>query len=142
MQVVSGPETEGDELTLIILVIKHPEPTVYVISHVPTPIPVTTPVVNPIVAMPGQRQLQEPPAGVLVIVAVVPTHTADGPPIAVGNALTVMMLMALQPVVAVMVIIHVPAPMPVTTPVVASTDAIVGQVLLHVPGAVLASVVV
>jgi len=39
--------------------------------------------------MPGAPEVHVPPDGLLVRVAVLPTHTADGPVIVVGERLTV-----------------------------------------------------
>jgi hypothetical protein len=110
-----------------------------VIVAVPTPDPVTTPVVPPTVAKP--EAVHDPPEGVLDIVTGMPTHMLEGPAMVVGSALTVTGVAVIQPAVEVNVMIQVPALIPVTTPVVEFTDA-VAQALLHVPAIVLNSVVV
>ena len=59
------------------------------IVAVPAPVPVTTPVVEFIVAMPVALLLQVPPAVASVSVIVWPWHTTVGPAIATGKELTV-----------------------------------------------------
>ena len=59
--------------------------------------PVTTPVVNPTVAMPVALLLHVPPPASLSVV-VKPEHTVSVPSIAVGNGLTVTTAVMIQPV--------------------------------------------
>jgi len=65
---------------------------------VPADAPVTTPVVEFTLAMPEALLLQVPPAVASVSVIVAPTHTADGPVMAAGAGVIVMVLVARQPV--------------------------------------------
>jgi hypothetical protein len=101
---------------------------VYVITDVPADTPLTTPVIEFIVATAPVADVQTPPAVVLVSVVVDPIHALAVPPIAasVGKAftLTVACAVEIHPfVVTVYVIVAVPAATPVTTPVEASTVA-------------------
>lgn len=64
---------------------------------VPADAPVTTPVVEFTVAD-AELLLQVPPAVASVSVIVAPTHTADGPLMAVGAGVIVIVLVAKQPV--------------------------------------------
>ena len=100
----------------------------YVITDVPADTPLTTPVIEFIVATAPVADVQTPPAVVLVSVVVDPIHALAVPPIAasVGKAftLTVACAVEIHPfVVTVYVIVAVPAATPVTTPVEASTVA-------------------
>ena len=60
--------------------------------------PVTTPVVELIVAIDGMALVQVPPPGAEVAVMFAVTHTAVGPLTGDGNGLTVMLFVAGQPV--------------------------------------------
>ena len=100
----------------------------YVITDVPADTPLTTPVIEFIVATAPVADVQTPPAVVLVSVVVDPIHALAVPPIAasVGKAftLTVACAVEIHPfVVTVYVIVAVPAATPVTNPVEASTVA-------------------
>ena len=77
--------------------------------------------------------LHSPPPTVSVRVILAPVHTPDGPVIAVGDKLTVTVILVLQPVVAVKVMLLVPVATPVTTPVVETIVAVAGVPLTHVP---------
>lgn len=101
----------------------------------PPTTPVTTPDVELIVAVPASLLLQVPPGVKLVTVPVAPTHTADVPPIAPGLALTVTVLVTLQPVGNVYDICDVPAVNPFTMPSAEPMVAIAGLLLAHVPPA-------
>ena len=92
--------------------------------------PVTTPVVNPTLAIPVALLLHVPPPASLNVV-VKPEHTLSVPNIAVGNGFTVTTVVIIQPVaVNVYVIVPVPTDTPVTIPV-ALTVAV--PVLFQVP---------
>jgi len=90
--------TVGNGFTVIVVVTKQPPGNVYVITAVPGEIPVTTPVSEPIVAIEGEPELQTPPPGELLRLIEEPTHTADGPVIAVGAGYTVIVIEVEQPV--------------------------------------------
>ena len=64
----------------------------------PADIPVTSPVVKPTVATPLLLLAQVPPALELINVTVLLMHTPDGPVIADGKGLTVIVVVLLQPV--------------------------------------------
>ena len=81
--------------------------------------PVTTPVVF-IVATRVLPLLHTPPATLLLNGTLCPVHTLDGPDIGPGTPYTVKVTVVLQPVLSVLMIVAVPAEMPVTSPVVAS----------------------
>jgi hypothetical protein len=66
----------------------HPEPTLYVMRVVPAAMPVTSPVVELIVALAGELLAHVPPAVASVSVTVAPAHTVNVPAIAAGAALT------------------------------------------------------
>jgi len=76
--------------------------------------------------------LQVPPAVASDKVVVAPTHIPVAPVIA-DMGLTVIFLVATQPAPSEYAIVVVPAPAPVTTPVVISTVATVADNELHVP---------
>ena len=65
---------------------------------VPRATPLTTPVVLPMVAVAVVVLIQVPPATPSLSVIVAPTHTADGPVIAVGIVYTATVVLTLQPV--------------------------------------------
>ena len=75
-----------------------PAPMVYVTSHVPADIPLTTPDPRPIVAIPGQATLHVPPAGEPTAVVVDPAHTCNVPVMAVGSGLISTTIERWQPV--------------------------------------------
>ena len=77
--------------------------------------------------------LHTPPATLLLSGTLWPVHTLDGPEIGPGIPYTVKVIVVLQPVLSVLMMVAVPAPMPVTNPVVASIYATPGSVLLHEP---------
>src|SRR4051812_38608543 len=89
--------------------------------------------VEPMVATSVLLLVHTPPKTVLVSVAVEPTHTVDGPPMALGDALTVTVLMAAQEPPVENVIVAVPDDKPYTMPLVMPTDATEVLLLLHVP---------
>jgi hypothetical protein len=64
---------------------------------VPADIPVTTPVVAPMVAIAGLLLLQVAPTVVVLNVVVLPTHTLVVPVIGPGNGLTVTVAVVMQP---------------------------------------------
>ena len=98
--------------------------------------PLTRPVVNPTAAVVMALLLQLPPAVGSVRLTVDPIHTADAPLIAPGCGLTLMPLVAVQPVPNEYVIVAVPGLTPVTSPVAELMAAIAVLLLLHVPPAV------
>lgn len=70
----------------------------YVIVVVPADIPVTNPFVEPIVAIEGVLLVHDrPPPVLLDWDAVAPTHIAEDPVIADGTALTVKLIVFIQP---------------------------------------------
>ena len=84
------------------------------------------------VAMPLPLDHSPPPA-VSVSDTLAPVHTVSGPVMAVGDKLTVTVVVTLQPAVDVKVILLVPVAMPVTLPVVAPMVATPVLPLIHVP---------
>ena len=99
----------------------------------PADIPVTNPVVEPIVAIKGLLLLQVPVPVASVSVTVKPTQTALGPVITAGNGLMVIVLVPMHPNDETHVMISVPADTPVTMPVKEPMVAIAVVPLLHVP---------
>lgn len=97
--------------------------------------PAKIPVVAPIEPIAGAELLQVPPVVASVSNVVVPVQTANAPPIAAGNGLTVFRIVVKQPVPSVYDIAGVPADTPVTTPVPGTTDPSDGLLLLQVPPA-------
>jgi len=106
-------------------------------------IPVTTPLAEPTVALAVLLQLQVPPLTAWLSVVIVPTHRLGLPLIVAGVVFTVTVVIAVHPELTLYVILAVPAPTPVTIPVVRPTVAFAVLLLLQVPPVVvLASVVV
>ena len=83
----------GNGLTVNIVVVEHPVLNVYVISDVPGPAAVTTPVLLPIVATLVEPLVHVPPP-VSDNVAVNPTHACMVPLIGFGRGLTVSFVVA------------------------------------------------
>ena len=77
--------------------------------------------------------LHVPPDGVEPKLIVLPTHTDVGPVMAVGNGFTVNGVVTEHVVGKVYVIVTVPPRLPVTVPVVDTTDAVAGALLVQVP---------
>lgn len=69
--------------------------------EVPVAMPVTTPVEEPMVAIVGVLLVHVPPVAVLLSVAVAPTAKDVLPVMPAGGAVTVAMLVVIQPVAAV-----------------------------------------
>ena len=84
---------DGNGLTVNTVVVEQPVVNVYVITVVPGATPVTTPVVEPTVAIPGVPLLHVP-LPELVNVRVKPTHTLAVPLIAPGFEFTVTTVVA------------------------------------------------
>ena len=82
----------GKGLTAITLVITQPVGAVSVIVVVPVATPVTIPLDRPMVAVPVLLLIHVPPEAASVSVEVAPMHTVDGPPIAGGIGLTVIVV--------------------------------------------------
>jgi hypothetical protein len=83
-------------LTVIVLVTLQPL-IEYVTMAVPEPMPVTTPVLSPIVATGNGASDQVPPPTASLKVIVDPWHTLAGPLIAAGDGLTVTVTVVTQP---------------------------------------------
>ena len=99
----------------------------------PADILVTTPILELIVAMPGDTLLQSPPSVASLNVIVAPTHNDVGPVTTSGVARTNKSIVAMQPELSEYEIVVVPAAIHVTSPVVEFIAATVGCVLTHVP---------
>lgn len=137
------PIASGSALTVTDVLTEQPEPNEYVMVAIPAVTPVTIPVDDPTVAIPGALLVHVPPVTPSLSVVARPMHTCVTPVIAVGTVFTVTVAVALQPAAIVYVIPAVPAVMPLTTPVVDPTLAMVVAPLVHVPPVVmLLSVVV
>jgi len=106
----------------------------FVAVTVTTPgvIPVTIPLVEPTVAMPVELLLHVTPADEASVI-VEPTHTADGPLIVAGKALTVTTAVVEQPLPIEYVIVARPAAIPATMPVEEPTVAVPGALLVQLP---------
>jgi hypothetical protein len=100
----------------------------------PVPAPVTTPV-ELTVATVGVPLVHDPPAGEPVSDIDVPAHSVLLPPEITSTGLTVNPAVT-KAVPTLYVIVAVPTETPETTPVVETTDAIAGLLLLQVPPAV------
>ena len=109
-----------------------PAARVYVITGMPAPTPVTTPVPDTTVANDGLLLVQVPPDGVLLRVVVVVAHTEVVPVIPVGVMLTVNGIAIPQPAADVYEMFRVPLAIPATTPVVFTVPSAV-LLLLQVP---------
>ena len=94
---------------------------------------VTIPVEAPTLATDGSLLLHVPPAVALANVLVPPAQVLSVPEMASGADVMVSVLEARQPVGNVYTIVTVPGATPVTTPVDASTIAILVLVLVHTP---------
>jgi hypothetical protein len=99
----------------------------------PADTPVTVPVVDPMLANVLLLLVHVPGLDASVSVEVRPTHTFVVPPIAAGNAFTVIGVVTEQPVGIVYIILGVPADTPVTMPDEAPAVACPGLLLVHVP---------
>ena len=97
VQTEAVPEIdEGSASTVTVFEAVQPVDNAYTIKAVPAETPVTTPVAEPIVAMPVPVDVHvPPPASDKVVVA--PIHKVAVPEIDAGNGLTVTILKALQP---------------------------------------------
>ena len=93
--------------------------------------PLTTPA--PLMVAAPPLMLQAPPVVASASAVVAPTHTVIVPVIAAGALFTVKIAVVIQPVVAVYVIVQVPAPVALTIPEEAPIVAIPAQLQLHVP---------
>jgi hypothetical protein len=136
MQALSVPVIGlGDGFTTSTDVVLQPvDVSVNVMTEVPELTPVATPVVAPIVATDKLLLAHVPVPVELLSVVDISSHTLNVPVIVAGNGFTVTVLLIVQPVdVSVNVIFAVPAALPVTTPVAASTLAIPKLLLDHVP---------
>ena len=109
---------------------------VYVITGLPANTPVTTPLTDPTVACAGVPIVHVPVVGLDDKVLETPVHNTKTPVIALGNALTVIPVVAIQPEGNVYVITGKPAVRPVTTPplvIVASDVLLLVQLPPDVP---------
>ena len=88
----------GSGFTVIMTVALQPVPSAYVIYAVPPDIPVTNPVVAPIVAFVMSLLAHVPPGVELLSVVVNPSHTCRLPMMPTGIGFTVMSLVEKQPV--------------------------------------------
>jgi hypothetical protein len=100
---------------------------------VPAARPVARPDELPIMPLVVLVLLHVPPVVVLVSVVFEPTHTEPAPEMATGNGLQVTVIVLKQPVPSVYVMTPVPADTPVTTPVEASTETALPDVLYDPP---------
>jgi hypothetical protein len=85
---VAGSIGAGFALTPIVVVAVQ-EPTAYVIGAPPTPMPVTTPLLDPTVATGVKPLVHVPPGTEPLSIMVVPKHTVEGPVIGPTEAVTV-----------------------------------------------------
>jgi len=123
---------DGKGLTTKEVDMIQPVGSVYVIFAVPFKLPITTPVelFTVATAVLSLLHVPDPPS---VSPVVNPAHTFVAPPIGSGNGLTVKGVVRLQPVGNVYVIVGDPAATPPTLPVLTSTVAVSGSLLLQVP---------
>ena len=87
----AGPAiADGAPVTLTVAVVLQPVPSVYVITAVPTPMPLTIPVLELTVATAALLLVHDSPGVVALVSAVVlPLHTVVLPMIAAGFGFTV-----------------------------------------------------
>jgi hypothetical protein len=123
------PIMPGRALMVIAFVAKQPVGSMYEITSDPAVAPATVP--DTTVALLLLLIHVPPPASVRSIV--LPTHTAAGPPIAVGNELTVTTAVVLQPNPSEYVMIVVPVLIPETIPLTEPIVPIGNDPLLQVP---------
>lgn len=112
---------------------------VYIIVAVPVPIPVTVPV-PPLplaIATDALSLLHVPPGVALVIITDEPTHMLDVPLMDAGDAFTVTTRVLTQPSQVVKLIVAVPAPTPVSVPVLPGAAPVIVSSPLIVAIAVL-----
>ena len=88
----------GNALTVTLAVAIQPVGSVYVITAVPGPAPMTLPDSEPAVAMAVAPELHIPPVVLLLKTVAEPAHTVVIPVMAAGNPLTVTVLTDIQPV--------------------------------------------
>lgn len=109
-------------------------------------VPTTTPVIRPepdtAVAIPVLALLQLPPVVASLKIVVEPVQTVGAPVAAGGNPLIVMVCVAAQPVPTVYEISTLPADIPVTFPLTASTVAVPVPSLLQEPPVVTSATMV
>lgn len=101
------PIAEGGGTTLMLENVLQPVGNVYTMFEVPPEIPVTTPEVIPMLAMPGEVLLHVPPEEALVKPVVDPTQTIPEPLIVAGIGLTesVILYVLVQPDVLFLIVI-------------------------------------
>jgi hypothetical protein len=99
VQILVAPVIKpGSGLTVTVIVVKQPEPIVYVIVSTPADTPLTTPVLKPTEATDRLPLVQWPPEAVSLSAVVEPTHTDLIPVIPEGLAYTVTGIVVSQPV--------------------------------------------
>ena len=99
---VDGPDIgPGEEITVIVNVLKQPVGSIYVMVAVPVEMPVTRPVAEPTVATAGLLLLHVPPGVADVSVVTAPIQTVDVPAIVAGSGLTVTTAVAIHPFMSV-----------------------------------------
>lgn len=101
------------------------------IAAVPAITPVTTPDIEPTVAIVGAPLLHVPPVTASLSVVVAPAHMLALPVITDGG-ITDNVVVVVHPVANPQIIVTVPAEVPYTTPVADPIVAIAGALLLHV----------
>jgi len=120
----------GSGFTLIVVVRAQPA----IVKHVIVTAPALTPVTVPNASTVAIAVLPDAQFVAVALVSVIeePSHTFEGPLIAVGNAFTVKPVDVLQPAGRVYVILVIPAVAPLTTPALL-TGAITDDPVLHTP---------
>lgn len=88
----------GDTFTVTAAVVKHPVGSEYDMTAVPGEIPVTMPVLKPIISIVGLLLLHIPPAVISLSVVDAPGHIVVLPVIVAGTGFTVIPDELLQPV--------------------------------------------
>ena len=133
-QVMNGPVSTGNGLTVTNAITKQPAGDVYVTVAMPPDMPVKTPVPEIVPTVSG-LQLQEPPVGVAESVVLPPTHTTIVPVIGPGLGLTITVMLTEQPVGNVYTMVAVPGETPVMMPDDDPTVATPLLLLVHMPPA-------
>ena len=124
---------DGVGLTVMLAVLAHPVPSVYVIVARPTVTPLTVPVAAT-VAIEVLPLLHVPPAIMSPNEVVAPAHTFADPVITAGSGFVVTIVVAEQLFDVLYVITaRPPVAPPVTIPDAEPTDATDKELLLHVP---------
>jgi hypothetical protein len=99
VQIEALPVMAATGFTVMVEKTTQSEPSEYVITAVPGFIPVTMPVVNPVVAMEVAPLVQAPPETASLSIIKEPIQTLAAPDMGPGAGLTVTVIVVIQPLV-------------------------------------------